>query len=74
MDIVYRVHRANDSTIPAEVDLNGEKVMATVKVFEVELTDDAGQHGTITWRFRTEAEIARAREVFVLGSDFTIPY
>ncbi len=64
----YLVNRALASVRTMAVNLpDGTEVDATVSIFEVELVDETGQHGTITLRFMTPAERQAAAEKYKAG-------
>ena len=64
----YLVNRASTSERAMNVTLpDGSNVEARVAIFEVELVDETGQHGTITRRYQTPEERHMAADKYRAG-------
>ncbi len=68
MDIMFCVNRVSTHSVEVPVQYNGEEARAMLPETEVELYDDKTMHGSLTLHFRSQAEIAEARTMFVAGS------
>lgn len=69
MDLgAFVVARVNRTKALRLVAVDGEEVMADVSMLEVELTAPDGQHGSLTLRFYSTADIAAAQAEYVEGA------
>lgn len=72
MDITLRVHRVSTHPVEVPVTYAGETAKAMLPEMEVELVHEAGLHGTMTLHFRTQADIAAAKDMFMPGSEVIV--
>ena len=72
MDISLRVHRVSTHPVEVPVTYDGETAKAMLPELEVELVHEKGLHGSMTLHFRTQADIAAARDMFAPGSEVVV--
>lgn len=68
MDIEFHVHRVSTHSVEVPVVYDGQTAKAMLPEMEVELVHMKGLHGSMTLHFRTQADIASARDIFQAGS------
>lgn len=67
MDVVLRVNRVSTHSVKDMVPYQGEMAEVMLQELEVELHDETAKHGSITLRFRRQAEVADAKAMFSGG-------